>query len=207
MSKARMKGVVLICALCLAGVASAGDLTAGAGPGTSVNTTHDYVPCDTGWDITGENSSPLYVWMDPTAGAWEKTLSLPAAAVPERLVLLEYLQVKGNAWRDWHEEIVTPGWTWGSVWDCDIWLEDGAGGFITPPGLTTTISPCGKVVSFEFDAVPVGSDLLIEKWLIREPDVQPGSAIIVREYPTPEPATLALLSMGGALVPRRRRRK
>jgi len=85
-------------------------------------------------------------------------------------------------------------------------VEDGAGGVIVPPGLTTTISPNGKVLSFEFDPVPVGSNLQIEKWLIFEPGPA-GSAIVVREYPTPEPASLALLSAGGLLALCRRRRR
>jgi len=205
MSKACMRGVVLVCTLCLAGAASMGDVTAGAGPGTSIGTYHEYDPGVSGWHVNGGNTSPMYVWIDPAAGAWEKTLNLPVTTVPARPMLSEHLQVKGSAWSDWHEEIVTPGWKWE---EAVIYLEDGSGGVITPPGLTTTISLNGKVISFEFDPVPVGSNFQIEKWLIFEAgDFPTESAIVVREYPTPEPASLAILSAGGVLLILCRRRR
>jgi len=111
-------------------------------------------------------------------------------------------------WTDWHEEILTPNWKWGSV-------------NFSAPGLTgLTSNVGGNVADFFFDALYPGTviDIRKEMWYTGtnpQQDLfpsfggppQPGAVkIMVLEYPTPEPATMSMLAFGALAVLRRRRR-
>jgi hypothetical protein len=155
--------------------------------------------------------------LDPTGPAWGKAFTGPngsnfvygpTTSTNPALPVTELLQVAGNIpWTDWHEDVIgvnssgfpDPGWTWGNPFI----LVNG----LVPAGLTITGVGTSNL-SFFFNAAAPGSTISIRKDLVYTGT--PGAAFVgtlaVHEYPTPEPASLALLGLGGLFALRRRRR-
>jgi hypothetical protein len=161
----------------------------------------------TGWDIGIPTALPVV--RDPLGPAWQKILVgqnfLPVTAnAGQTYYLHESLVVSGNLpWSDWHEDILTPNWDWTGA---QILINNSV-----PAGLVVNNIPGnagqGGSISFLFNSVAPGSVVDIYKQLTysTNPAVPPfSSKIVVNEYPTPEPASLSLLALGGLAVLRRR---
>jgi hypothetical protein len=161
-----------------------------------------------GWNIGGA-TGPVPVVRDPNGPPWLKILANPnGAAFPaipgQTFTLNERLIVAGNLpWADWHEKIVTPFWDWSST----SITVNGA----VPAGLNTTVTPgtaaSGGAVDFVFNPIFPGALVDIQKTLTYNgpPGVIFLGTVEVQEFPTPEPASLGLLAIGGLLLRRRNR--
>lgn len=163
-----------------------------------------------GWQIVDATGGPVPVVRDPNGPPWIKSLNDPnggplVAQPGFSSQVHEFLQVSGNLpWTDWHEDILDPGWSWVPVF---INVNGGPASnlqIFNTPGTTTT----GGSISYVFDPVFPGSTVEILKRLVFNAGV-PGTVHIgsvrVAEYPTPEPASLACLALGGLMLMRKRK--
>jgi hypothetical protein len=160
----------------------------------------------TGWNVM--NSTPwIPVVLDPTGPVWGKnfggsnpdgSFTYPAGAPP--LPVQELLQVDPASppWTDWHEDVLDPAWSWANPFV----LVNGN----VPPGLTITGVGTGSL-SFFFNSVAPGSTIDIRKDLVWNgvPGTSFTGVLPIHEYPTPEPASIGLLCVGGLLALRRLR--
>ncbi len=165
-----------------------------------------------GWSVdSGNAANPwLPVQINPAGPQWIKTFSgpngQPFTAVPGQTFTLQELLVIAPplSWTDWHEQILTPGWDWVQP---TVFLAN----FANPPGLTTVHTPgsmtTGGTLDFYFNPLAPGTLLDIRKTL--QYNGPPGAifngTLQIAQYPTPEPASLGLLALGGLAVARRRR--
>lgn len=214
---------LLLIAVVFFGMSRAGwSITVGPLAGDSVQT-------DLGYNDTGASyvlpmtevswSAEGAYWLKNLLGQNRPTLT-EGVAGQNTLTMIENLQVGGNTpWTDWHEVFATDGLSWTQA------TIVFAGTTTVLPGLTVQISTGGGEdmhndnIDFFFDALPVGTQITVVKTMIWQGlDVSLGTeqlgtdTIVIREYPTvstviPEPATLALLSIGGGMFGFFRRRR
>ena len=213
-------------ALAFAATATAQIVSGPGGPATPVISIP--VPQDplSGLFNFGSPTNPVPVSYATGAGSFEKVLkpnpdqnndgTVDATDFNQFLAtpflsLSEFLQVgPGPSWTDWHENILTPGWSWGNV---NIVTP----GVVGPTNLV--INQAGPSVDFFFDPLAPGTNVIIRKQLhfngqpntTMQADFLAGNySIRVAEYPTstPEPTTLPLvgLALGGAAMVGLRRR-
>jgi hypothetical protein len=167
----------------------------------------------TGWSVdSGNAANPwLPVQIDPNGPQWVKTFTgangQPITAAPGQTFTLQELLVVAptQSWTDWHEHILTPGWDWVSP---TLFLAN----FAPPGGLNTVVTPgtisAGGAIDFTFNPLAPGTLIDLRKTLqyTGTPGVVFTGKIQIAEYPTPEPASLGLLTLGGLVALRRRRR-
>lgn len=185
---------IFLTILASASVAQPISINAGGGGGTSTQTD---VPMDPpgsgpGWTI-GDPNNPVGVTLDPNAGPWTKNLQGVDTSLYSRdqiYDLDEFVIIDGDsAWTNWEENIITSGWEWAV--DPIARLRNGN----IPPGFSSSFS--GQLAVMLFDPLPTGTMIEIFKQLKWTGTGNfSGTPITVKEYPTPEPPTIAILSAG-----------
>lgn len=178
------------------GVGNPGSLPSSFATGTPAN----------GWIVVDPTGTPIPVSLDPNGPVWAKKFTgpnggpfnYPGGSPP--LAVSEVLQVAPNQpWTDWHEDVLDPNW---------VWLNPVV--YVNSVPILPTFTGIGtsSLSMFFNPALNVGDYVTIRKDLAYTG--VPGTTFIgtlpIHEYPTPEPASLALLGVGGAVLLRRRHR-
>jgi len=193
----------------------------------------DWVPDD---NIgIGLEDNPIVIPFDPPADPWIKTIDTGGSEpwaddvwsggdiqLLTLITIDEWLEVgPGAEWTDWHEEIIeSPGWVWyhgqfpalPGTFEPFLEVDSGSGVYDFPSNLI--VEADDQQVDFYFDALAEGAKVHIGKQLLfvggdgrlNTPETWAGP-LKIREYPTPEPATVAMLTFGGLVLIRRRRRR
>jgi hypothetical protein len=175
-------------------------------------TTTSHISNGIGWDIPEDTLPSQPVIRDPAGQPWFKDLyditGGPVNAAPgDTFSIRERLLIDGTLdWSDWHEEILNPGWEWDLA--SAFFFADGA----AAPGLVVSGTPStattGGTISFDFDPLPPGTEILIGKQLVYKGDAigsDFAGIVHLAEYPTPEPSAALLMAMSGLVFLRRRR--
>jgi hypothetical protein len=187
--------------------------------GGSVTTHFLEAPTFTGWTIDDGGGGPVVVERDPNGQPWFKDLlesgpnpPIGVVAQPgDTFTVHEQLIIGGNlSWKDWHEEILNPDWEWVDTAVNAITLHvNGA----VAPGLSIMNMPAGAGVGgslwFDFDEAFPGDTIDIYKNIqyVGAAGTVFSGTIHIAEYPTPEPATMALLGVGSMAMLKRRRKE
>jgi hypothetical protein len=210
----------LIAAFCVGPAAWASTYGYGIGSGSdfALSTRHPLTltPAGAGWLVR-----PQTVSADPEAGAWLKHLQSPGRLLGrmDTFYLLEVIRVGSEpAWTDWHEEILTPGWSWGSgamyAYRANLaslnlnkaLAGNGMGAF--PFNWFGSIEPIaqgeikGDRIDFSFEALDPSSWVFILKSIhwTGEDGGRRFAPIRIAEYPSPVPIPSALVLLGGGLI-------
>ena len=210
----------LIAAFCVGPAAWASTYGHGIGSenGFAISTRHPLIatPAGAGWLV-----GPQTVSADPEAGAWLKHLQSPGRLLGsmDTFYLLEVIKVgSGLAWTDWHEEILTPGWSWGSgamyAYGANLaslslnkaLAGNGMGAF--PFNWFGSIEPIaqgeikGDRIDFSFEALDPSSWVFILKSIhwTGEDGGRRFASIRIAEYPSPVPIPSALVLLAGGLI-------
>ncbi len=155
----------------------------------------------------GDPVNPIPIDLDPNGLPWFKSITDPNAVVtgPGLLSMVETIQNVGNEpWFDWHEHILpnAAGVTSSTWFSVKLSINGSPIGFV-PTGLGTADL---WLDTFSLPVLP-GDILVIEKEVEVFP-LTPGSSgpiLRIQEYPTPEPASAALIGLGSiALLSKRR---
>jgi len=150
--------------------------------------------------------APFPIDLDPTGAPWRKTIKsdpLTGFTGTGSFTMIETIQNVGTEpWYDWHEDLLNNGQL-GVVWDA-----------------VTQVTVNGNPITF--NEVLVGNSLSIDTFsqpvlpgdiFVIEKDLRTTSKVIapdttlfqVLEYPTPEPASAALLGIGSIVLMGKRR--
>jgi len=185
--------------------------TAGGEPAhvitTSYNAANPNVIIDNGY------GAPLEVTFDPDAGPIAKVFTV-TNPMRHQLHIVETLRVVGRTVLDWHEWLMVSdgqgGWMPSPNGD-DFWWSCGYNGTPWPivnpmPSLIEKLPPDDLLSIYWDPGLRDGTVVTIEKWLTVPEDI---TTFAIFEYPTPEPATMALVGfgLGWMAVSRRKRRK
>ncbi|MEX0875818.1 MAG: hypothetical protein WD114_00015 [Phycisphaerales bacterium] len=190
----------------------------GFGEGISYTSQHSITPGTNIFEIGGPDGG---FYFDPDAGGWEKQLLAP----PDGFQPFQVYTVRewftfvpppsgfpSFALEDWHETIELG--LDGQVWD--IWVLDSGAPNISfdrdsgepIPGLEFMISLDATELWFDFDPIDIGPNgvtLHIDKefrFIGNTPSFDP---VVITQYPTPTPGSLAVLGLAGLIGSKRRR--
>lgn len=158
--------------------------------------------------VIGDPTAPIPIDLDITGPPWNKGISDPKGEIiaPGSMDMIEYIQNVGTEpWYDWHEHILAPpaGLPQSNWVDVIGLFVNGTAIGYTATGLGT---PILDLDNFSQPVLP-GDILLIEKRVEVFPSTtgSGGPLLRIHEYPTPEPASLALLGIGALSVLGRRK--
>jgi hypothetical protein len=212
----KTQNMVRLSIVALAGVvASQMALAQGVGNVGSLPTQFEMSNPLNGWVVADPSGASIPVSLNPSGPAWSKNFTGPNGgpfsqpALGPALPVQEFLLVSGNLpWTDWHEDVVgidasgAPDYSW--TWANPTLLVGG----LPAPGLTMTGAGTSSL-SFFFNPLPPGTPVIIRKQLAYNglPGTAFSGTLAIHEYPTPEPATLALMGIGSLLMWRRRSRE
>jgi len=187
----------------------------GFGEGVELKTEHNITPGSNLYEINGPLDG---FYFDPGAGAWQKQLLAPSSGFLPGAVYTVHESVTffpdplglDFTIEDWHEtiELGLDGQIW-DIWVADTMeptIMDEAGAPL--PGLEYGISADGTELWFDFDPVEVGPNgFTFEIWKEFRfvGDVPSFDPVVITQYPTPTPGSLAVLGLGGLVAARRRR--
>lgn len=153
--------------------------------------------------LIGDPASPIPIDLDPTGPPWFKSITDPNAVitVPTLLTMIETIENVGTEpWYDWHEHILPNA---AGVSSPSTWVSVKLSVNGVPIGFSSGGLGTGDlwVDSFSQPVLP-GDVLVVEKEVEAFPLTSGTSGPILRiqEYPTPEPASLALLGVSTVLV-------
>jgi len=157
----------------------------------------------------GDAANPIPIDLDVNGLPWSKSITDPNFVITnpagEILTLIETIQNVGTEpWLDWHEHILpnAAGVVSSSWLSVKLSINGNPLGF-TPTGLGTADL---WLDNFSQQVLP-GDILVVEKEVEAFPLLPPSSGPILRlqEYPTPEPASAALMGLGSLIVMARRK--
>jgi len=203
----------LACVLLAVPGAVAGPIVTGLADGEpaaviplSYSTANPNVVIDNGY------GGPVEIAFDPAAGPIAKVFTVTGPTY-HHLHIVETLRIVGRSVFDWHELLMVPdgegGWMPSGNHD-DFWWSCTGG--VTPwpivnptPSLIEKLNPDDLLSIYWDPALPDGTVVTIEKW-VTVPAALTTFAIF--QYPTPEPAAMALvgIGLGWMAVSRRKRR-
>jgi hypothetical protein len=159
--------------------------------------------------FVGSTTSYTPVELDPVGPAWTKHLQTndgsPIAATVARIAVVERLHVTGPyPWTGWHSEL-DPGFRWNGV--LDVTMQPPFA--MTVNGVTSfgNYHVSGSTLDVTFPAISPGTDVTLGFMFGWSDSVPFTGSLQMREYPTPEPATLILMALAGSGVLRRRPRR
>lgn len=175
------------------------------GTATGPNTFHNVDPGP--GVLIGTPNNPIPIDLDPLGPPWTKTISDPNFLTLNGgpLNLNESIvNVGTEPWYDWHEHI----------------LSDATGAF---PGFWSSVQMAVNGNPITFNTIGIGTpdlwldtfsqpvlpgDILnIRKIIDLKPGIPgvPNQPIVIQEYPTPEPASAALIGFGAVALMNKRR--
>ncbi len=158
--------------------------------------------------LIGDPASPIPIDLDPTGPPWFKSITDPSGVItaPSLLTMIETIQNVGTEpWLDWHEHILpnAAGVTSPSTWFSVKLSING-----NPIGFNSIGLGTGDLWLDTFSQPVLPGDILVVEKEVEAFPLPPGSTgpiLRIAEYPTPEPASLALLSLGSLSVLGRRK--
>lgn len=186
----------------------------GVNPDTSpTNTNHTLLPYAgipeppvTWRTVIGTSAEPIGVELSPTGPAWQSLFHTNTdAPIPagSYVAIREHLTVGGTTpWSGWHVELSDPGFALvRSGWTAPL-IAFANGTFV--PANITLASASGLDATFPSLAPGTAVDFDVYIW--RTSSNPLASSFSMSQYPTPEPATLALITLAGVVFVRRRPR-
>ncbi len=159
--------------------------------------------------LIGDAISPIPIDLDPTGAPWSKSITDPGGVITnpagELLTMIEtILNVGTEPWLDWHEQIL-PNATGVSS---SSWISVKLSINGTPIGFSDMGLGTGNLWLDTFSQPVLPGDILE---IIKEVEVFPlspgstGPILRIQEYPTPEPASAALIGIGSLVLFGKRR--
>lgn len=161
------------------------------------------------FEVVAPTGGPIPVALNPAGPQWIKKFELGGlvAGPGQQFTVHEFLQVAGNLpWQDWHEQVLTPGWDWSPN---SVILANGLPAAGLTVSTTAGVVPTGGSIDYTFNSLAPGTLVDIRKILVYTggaTGVPFQGTVTIAEYPTPEPATLGLLSLASVAMLRRNRR-
>jgi len=209
----RIAGTFVVGAIVILGASRGYAQGVGGGGLTHTDVTLRMPPTMPGEDpalmgAVGARDAPVCVTLDPHGPTWMKDLWWSGGTVPPggAIILTEDLVVGGEqSWTGWHQRIMTDSFQW---WGISATVVPGD---VPLPGLVRDFAPPGDPpgtgLSISFAPLAPGAQIRIWemfKYTGPSPLTLTGP-ITIEQYPTPEPASVALIGAGGFALMRRRR--